>query len=49
MDAKRGLADNPTMSVAGQALVREKHSLAMGRRMLAEAIEAALRHKLGVA
>jgi glycosyltransferase involved in cell wall biosynthesis len=36
------------MSQAGQALVREKHSLEMGRRMLAEAIEAALRHKLGV-
>lgn len=37
------------MSDAGQQLVREKHSLEMGRRMLAEAIEAALRHKLGVA
>jgi GT2 family glycosyltransferase/glycosyltransferase involved in cell wall biosynthesis len=37
------------MSQAGQSLVREKHSLEMGRRMLAEAIEAALRHKLGVA
>jgi GT2 family glycosyltransferase len=36
------------MSAAGQTLVREKHSLDMGRRMLAEAIEAALRHKLGV-
>ena len=37
------------MSQAGQALVREKHSLAMGRRVLAEAIEAAWRHRLGVA
>jgi len=37
------------MSAAGQTLVREKHSLEMGRRMLADAIEAALRHKLGVA
>ena len=37
------------MSNAGQTLVREKHSLDMGRRVLAEAIETALRHKLGVA
>ena len=37
------------MSGAGQKLVREKHSLEVGRRMLAEAIEAGLRHKLGVA
>ncbi len=37
------------MSQAGQALVREKHSLEMGRRVLAEAIEVAWRHKLGVA
>lgn len=36
------------MSEAGQKLVRENHSLEMGRRMLAEAIEAALRHKLAV-
>jgi O-antigen biosynthesis protein len=36
------------MSAAGMKLVQEKHSLEMGRRMLAEAIEAALRHKLGV-
>jgi hypothetical protein len=36
------------MSQAGQALVREKHSLDMGRRVLAEAIEVGLRHKLGV-
>jgi glycosyltransferase involved in cell wall biosynthesis len=36
------------MSDAGQTLVREKHSLQMGRRMLAEAIDAAWRHKLGV-
>ncbi len=36
------------MSMAGQKLVREKHSLDMGRRVLAEAIETALRHKLGV-
>ncbi len=35
------------MSEAGQALVREKHSLDMGRRVLAEAIEVAWRHKLG--
>jgi O-antigen biosynthesis protein len=37
------------LSAAGQKLVREKHSLEMGRRMLAEAIEAGLRHKLGLA
>jgi hypothetical protein len=36
------------MSEAGQRLVREKHSLEMGRGKLAEAIEAALRHRLGV-
>jgi GT2 family glycosyltransferase/glycosyltransferase involved in cell wall biosynthesis len=36
------------LSAAGQTLVREKHSLDMGRRVLAEAIETALRHKLGV-
>ncbi len=36
------------LSQAGQALVREKHSLAMGERVLAEAIETALRHKLGI-
>lgn len=36
------------MSQAGQKLVREKHSLEMGRRVLAEAIEVGLRHKLGV-
>lgn len=36
------------MSEAGQRLVREKHSPAMGRRVLAEAIEVAWRHKLGV-
>ena len=36
------------MSDAGQTLVREKHSLDMGRRVLAEAIEAAWRHKLGL-
>jgi glycosyltransferase involved in cell wall biosynthesis len=36
------------MSEAGQRLVREKHSLEMGREKLAEAIEAALRHRLGV-
>jgi GT2 family glycosyltransferase/glycosyltransferase involved in cell wall biosynthesis len=36
------------LSEAGQRLVREKHSLDMGRRVLAEAIEVALRHKLGL-
>ncbi len=36
------------MSLAGQRLVREKHSLEMGRRVLAEAIETALRHRLGL-
>jgi GT2 family glycosyltransferase/glycosyltransferase involved in cell wall biosynthesis len=36
------------LSEAGQRLVQEKHSLEMGRRMLAEAIEVALRKKLGV-
>ena len=36
------------MSMAGQHLVREKHSLEMGRRVLAEAIETALCHKLGL-
>jgi glycosyltransferase involved in cell wall biosynthesis len=36
------------MSQAGQRLVREKHSLDMGRRVLAEAIETALRHRLGL-
>jgi GT2 family glycosyltransferase len=36
------------MSEAGQALVREKHSPQMGRRILEAAIEAAWRHKLGV-
>jgi hypothetical protein len=34
------------MSEAGQRLVREKHSLEIGRRKLAEAIEVGLRHKL---
>lgn len=34
------------MSEAGQRLVREKHSLEMGRRKLAETIEVGLRHKL---
>jgi GT2 family glycosyltransferase len=34
------------MSEAGMRLVQEKHSLAMGRRVLGEAIEAAWRHKL---
>jgi GT2 family glycosyltransferase/glycosyltransferase involved in cell wall biosynthesis len=36
------------LSEAGQKLVQQKHSLAMGQRVLAEAIEIALRHKLGV-
>jgi GT2 family glycosyltransferase/glycosyltransferase involved in cell wall biosynthesis len=36
------------MSGAGQRLVREKHSPEAGRRTLAEAIEVAWRHKLGV-
>ena len=36
------------LSQAGQALVRDKHSPAMGRRVLAEAIEVAWRHKLGL-
>ena len=36
------------LSAAGQALVAEKHSLAMGRGVLAEAIETAMRHRLGL-
>jgi glycosyltransferase involved in cell wall biosynthesis len=36
------------MSQAGMRLVQEKHSLAMGRRVLGEAIEAGWRHRLGV-
>jgi glycosyltransferase involved in cell wall biosynthesis len=36
------------MSLAGQALVQRKHSMAAGERILADAIETALRHKLGV-
>ena len=36
------------MSEAGQSMVREKHSLDMGRRALAEAIEVAWRHKLNL-
>jgi GT2 family glycosyltransferase len=36
------------LSDAGQALVRQKHSTAMGQRVLAEAIDTALRHRLGV-
>jgi GT2 family glycosyltransferase/glycosyltransferase involved in cell wall biosynthesis len=36
------------LSLAGQTLVREKHSLEMGRRVLDAAIETAWRHKLGV-
>ena len=34
------------LSAAGQKLVREKHSLAMGRRVLVEAIDIGLRHLL---
>jgi GT2 family glycosyltransferase/glycosyltransferase involved in cell wall biosynthesis len=36
------------LSAAGQALVRENHSLVRGRGILAEAIETALRHRLGL-
>jgi GT2 family glycosyltransferase/glycosyltransferase involved in cell wall biosynthesis len=36
------------LSAAGQALVAEKHSLAAGRGVLAEAIETALSHRLGL-
>ena len=36
------------LSLAGQALVQEKHSLAMGRRVLAGAIETAMAHRLGL-
>jgi len=36
------------LSQAGQALVQRKHSLDMGRRTLAEAIETALAHRLGL-
>jgi glycosyltransferase involved in cell wall biosynthesis len=36
------------LSAAGQAQVRENHSLARGRNVLAEAIETALRHRLGL-
>ena len=36
------------LSAAGQALVREKHSLEMGERVLAKAIDVAYRHHLGV-
>jgi GT2 family glycosyltransferase len=36
------------LSLAGQRLVQEKHSLQMGRRVLDAAIETAWRHKLGV-
>lgn len=37
-----------SMSEAGQALVEQEFGLDMGRRKLAEAIEAAYRHKLGL-
>jgi glycosyltransferase involved in cell wall biosynthesis len=37
------------LSEAGMRLVQEKHSLAMGRRVLDEAIEQAWRHKMTVA
>ncbi len=37
------------LSQAGQALVQEKHSLQMGRRVLTDAIETAWRRKLGIA
>jgi GT2 family glycosyltransferase/glycosyltransferase involved in cell wall biosynthesis len=37
-----------TLSERGQALVREKHSLAMGERVLEAAIETALEHRLGL-
>ncbi len=37
------------LSQAGQALVRDKHSPAMGRRVLEQAIETALAHRLGLA
>ncbi len=37
------------LSEAGQALVREKHSPAAGRRTLEQAIETALAHRLGIA
>jgi glycosyltransferase involved in cell wall biosynthesis len=36
------------LSEAGQTLVREKHSLEMGRRVLEQAIETGLRHQLGL-
>ncbi len=36
------------LSKAGQALVAEKHSLAAGQAVLVEAIEAAMRHRLGL-
>lgn len=37
-----------TVSLNGQTLVQENHSLAMGRRVLAEAIETGYRHLLGL-
>ena len=37
------------LSEHGQALVQEKHSLDMGRRVLDSAIETAFRHRLGLA
>lgn len=36
------------LSEGGQSLVREKHSLEMGRRVLEEAIETAFAHHLGI-
>jgi glycosyltransferase involved in cell wall biosynthesis len=36
------------LSTAGQAVVQQRHSLAMGRQALEEAIEAGLRHRLDV-
>ena len=36
------------LSLNGQTLVQENHSLAMGRRVLSEAIETAYRHRLGL-
>ncbi len=44
----RGAALWQRLSQAGQALVQEKHSLAMGRRVLAGAIETAMAHRLGL-
>jgi len=37
------------VSQAGQRLVKENHSLAMGRRVLAQAIEVAYQHRLDIA